>query len=306
MSMLSINKWNKFTLSWTIFTFMKNRAVFSSFPLSKSLCEDSHSDFKLIGFGLRHCRVGVEQIIPNIYNSGKHYSLIFNHDKVKVNINGDETELSPFTLFVWDNESCIVKYGTPGTQWHISWLQFSGSTLEQAMMEYGVKLNSPVRFNGERLIRAYWETFYDELYTTSRPDSRLLIHFITGILLELNRLMCPLENKTLVIPESFLELKHYIENHYKEKLNLAGLAARIHLAPVYLSRKFKEYFGVGPVDYVILLRLNNAALYLRNSQISIKEVAARSGYSDSLYFSRLFKKHMGQSPEKYRDKLISG
>ena len=52
MSMLSINKWNKFTLSWTIFTFMKNRAVFSSFPLSKSLCEDSHSDFKLIGFGL--------------------------------------------------------------------------------------------------------------------------------------------------------------------------------------------------------------------------------------------------------------
>jgi YesN/AraC family two-component response regulator len=109
----------------------------------------------------------------------------------------------------------------------------------------------------------------------------------------------------MLVPESFLELKNYIEDHYKDKLTLAGLAGKIHLAPAYLSRRFKEYFGVSPLNYAILLRLNNAALCLRNPQLGIKEVAELSGYADSLYFSRLFKKHMGKSPEKYREKLYS-
>ncbi len=280
--------------------YTKEQKIFSSFPLSQTLSDNSPTDLKLIGFGIRHCRSGVEQIIPNIYNSSEHYSLIFNHEKVNVNIDGKDTEFPANSLVLWDNKSSKAKYGENGKSWHLSWLQFSGSSCEYAMREYDVKINTPVCFHDERLIRTYWEPFYEELNTQSRPDSRLLVHFITGILLELTRNMYPMGHKTAPIPESFQALKQYIEDHYLECLSLAQLASRIHLAPAYLSRKFKEYFGVSPINYVTLLRLNNAALCLRNNQLSIKKVAELSGYTDSLYFSRMFKRYMGKSPEMYR------
>ncbi len=282
---------------------MKTQKIFSSFPVSRELSNNSPADFKLVGFGIKHCRSGIEQIIPNIYNSGIHYSLIFNHEAVRVNIDGEDTELPPDTLILWDNISCKAKYGETGKKWHLSWLQFSGNSCEHAMKEHDIQLNTPVFFNNERIIRTYWEPFYEELNTQSRPDSSLLVHFITGIFLELKRLMFPSDHKAALIPESFVVLKQYIEEHYLGNLSLTQLASRIHLAPAYLSRKFKEYFGVSPLNYVILLRLNNAALCLRNHQLSIKEVAELSGYSDSLYFSRIFKRYMGKSPEMYRKKL---
>ena len=70
-----------------------------------------------------------------------------------------------------------------------------------------------------------------------------------------------------------------------------------------LFRKaFKAYTDLSPIQYVIKLRLQAARKLLMNTDKSIKEIAIYLNYDDSLYFSSLFKKHVGISPTTFREK----
>ena len=58
--------------------------------------------------------------------------------------------------------------------------------------------------------------------------------------------------------------------------------------------------GKSPNEYIIELRLQFAKSLLDNTNISIKQVSEHVGYNDQYFFSRLFKKHIGISPQEYR------
>ncbi len=74
------------------------------------------------------------------------------------------------------------------------------------------------------------------------------------------------------------------------------------LGPTYahLSRLFRRKFGLTPVDYRNSIRLEHARALLRNPRLTIAEVAYRSGFDDPAYFSRLFKRRHGASPQALR------
>ena len=56
------------------------------------------------------------------------------------------------------------------------------------------------------------------------------------------------------------------------------------------------------MQYILSLRMANAQSLLESTQYNITEVAAAVGYDDPLYFSRLFRRHTGFSPTKYRER----
>ena len=68
----------------------------------------------------------------------------------------------------------------------------------------------------------------------------------------------------------------------------------------YLSHFFKKEFGMGFAEYLRLLRINHAVILLENGVTSVKNVAALSGFSDPLYFSRVFTAAIGIPPKEYR------
>lgn len=70
----------------------------------------------------------------------------------------------------------------------------------------------------------------------------------------------------------------------------------------HFRRTFREHTGLSPHQYRIQLKLNYARDLLLNTQLSIKEIAFRSGYEEEPYFCRLFKKHYGKTPSSYRGK----
>ncbi len=71
--------------------------------------------------------------------------------------------------------------------------------------------------------------------------------------------------------------------------------------PIYLRRCFKKIIGKPPLEYMTMLRINQAKIFLvQNTFVSIEAVAYSCGFSDSFYFSTCFKKHVGLSPLKYR------
>lgn len=88
----------------------------------------------------------------------------------------------------------------------------------------------------------------------------------------------------------------YLNLHYAETLHLEELAGMEFLSPSRYSALFRRATGLSPQQYLIRLRLKAAQELLSNTDLSVAEVARSVGYDDALYFSRLYHRHMGQTP----------
>lgn len=101
------------------------------------------------------------------------------------------------------------------------------------------------------------------------------------------------------------EAMEYIKNHYKENLTLDDLADVLYISPYYLSHLFREQLGYTFVDFLTRVRVEKAKKLLAESNLSIIRIAEEVGYSDSSYFSKVFKKLENITPSKYRNQISS-
>lgn len=92
----------------------------------------------------------------------------------------------------------------------------------------------------------------------------------------------------------------YMVAHVHKKLTLDQLSQKMHLSKDYFTKVFYHKFGYTPIDYFIRIKIQQACQILITTDYSVTETAAMLGYNDSLYFSRIFKKKMGCSPNQYR------
>lgn len=92
----------------------------------------------------------------------------------------------------------------------------------------------------------------------------------------------------------------YIESHYTEDISIDILAEISHYSPRHFTRIFTATYNSTPLNYILTLRINHACSLLRESRIPISYIALQCGFSDSNYFSRIFKKKTGLTPKQYR------
>ncbi len=94
----------------------------------------------------------------------------------------------------------------------------------------------------------------------------------------------------------------YIKQHLSDDLTLKDLAAAAHLQENYFVRYFKKFTNTSPMQYVNNERIKKAAYLLTTTDEKISKIAAMSGFSDEVYFSRVFKKNYGVTPSNYRNR----
>ena len=68
----------------------------------------------------------------------------------------------------------------------------------------------------------------------------------------------------------------------------------------YLCRLFKNYTSMTPIEYINSLRIENACHLMIHSNFSVTDAALESGFNDSSYFTKLFKRHKGITPSEYK------
>ncbi|MCR8844989.1 response regulator [Paenibacillus sp. SC116] len=96
------------------------------------------------------------------------------------------------------------------------------------------------------------------------------------------------------------DIAKYVEQHYHQDISLQEMAQRFFVSREYISRKFKQQFGINLSDYLAAIRTKKAKLLLMNPHLRISQVAAMVGIPDEKYFSKVFKKQVGVSPNEYR------
>ena len=78
------------------------------------------------------------------------------------------------------------------------------------------------------------------------------------------------------------------------------------MSKVYFCRKFTEAVGISPIHFLMQTRIENSCHLLKNTDIGIGNIAMECGFSRFSYYSEVFKKIMGCTPQSYRHKPASG
>lgn len=93
----------------------------------------------------------------------------------------------------------------------------------------------------------------------------------------------------------------YIQEHYMEKLTLDDVAGIANLSRSHFSKVFKEEVGMTLMEYVEMVRMNQARMLLKTTKFSIGQISEMVGIADIFYFSKLYKKRYKVSPSKDRE-----
>lgn len=97
------------------------------------------------------------------------------------------------------------------------------------------------------------------------------------------------------------EILIYIQDNYHEHISLAELSEHFHLSEKYMSRFFSERFHMTLTQYVNYVRLKYARHLLESTDLSVTEIAMKSGYPNVSYFIRKFSAAVGEPPLRYRN-----
>lgn len=126
----------------------------------------------------------------------------------------------------------------------------------------------------------------------------LLKEFSEQILIKLEQeLSVPSEPKSHIVSQ----VKDIIAAEEGNELTVKTIADRVYLHPVYLSKIFKAETGEGLSEYMIRIRLERALYLLKHTNKKIYEITSELGYQNPQYFSKLFKKHYGITPNEFRE-----
>jgi AraC-like DNA-binding protein len=132
----------------------------------------------------------------------------------------------------------------------------------------------------------------------SELKSKVLFYsFLESIFENLQEIGCDSDEKVI---ESIMS---FIESNYDKSFSVNDLAEKHNLDNKRFYYIFQKYAGIGPKQYIMRCRINNAKEMLITERYSITEIASMVGYEDSFQFSRMFKKNTGVSPSIFREKF---
>ena len=113
-------------------------------------------------------------------------------------------------------------------------------------------------------------------------------------------------NVTLHKPHSdhlIKQVQEYIEENFRQALQVSQLAAMVNITPRTLNRRFQACVAMRPIEYIQAVRIEQAKRLLELGDVSIKSLADQVGYDDISSFTRLFKRATELTPKEYQDKF---
>ena len=93
----------------------------------------------------------------------------------------------------------------------------------------------------------------------------------------------------------------YLRVHFDEPLCVERLAEEAGWAPSHFAHRFREETGMSPMRYLETVRMRNACDLLLETTLDLEDIAQRCGFSNAGYFSRVFRKHWGMPPGRWRE-----
>ena len=182
----------------------------------------------------------------------------------------------------------------------VYWIHFTGNRVSQYLSDWGVPDNDFYNVGINSRYISFFNHIIHEQQLKKENYMELCKYYLIQILILMNRGMkeasAPYNNHVSIINKTVT----YLHEHYNEPISIIDLAKENHLTPNWFNHCFQEYYGMSPQAYLLNIRIDKAKEFLTNYMLSISDVDLLTGYSDAFYFSRIFKRKTGLSPQQYR------
>jgi AraC-like DNA-binding protein len=247
------------------------------------------------------------QIGPAVHNyylihtvmSGKG---IFEIDGKRHNcVKGDTFFIFPDTLFTYKAHE--------SDPWHYRRVAFRGHMEEPLLTSIGISPAHPIiNCDDYRSLTALYRKLQYTLEHTSLPElADLEASGLLRILLkefgERNGDKLTF-NFPAIVPDMERQVKQairYLSYQFAKQISIDELSRSLGYHRTHLSKMFKQYTGQSPMQFLLKVRMERAKELLSSQvHLSIDQVASSVGYSDSLYFSKQFRRTFGLSPTEFR------
>lgn len=254
--------------------------------ISLKLIQEDHQKLKDHYFKMeQQCKIG--EMVHSIKSEGA-LSMIYPYQKEKALLdnvkNGNLTsaksilnELLGYVFYSSSNSIEIVKARA---------LEIS-SLLSRAAVEGGAELTKIFGMNYQ---------FINELNTIYSVDD--ITYWVLKVLNRFTESVINLDNTHNPVP--LKKAIQYINSHYKKHITLKDVSKEANLTPKYLSSLFKKEKGISFTQYVNKLRVNDARSLLSMTNQTIMDIALDLGFEDPSYFTKIFKRFTGLTPNQYR------
>ncbi len=138
---------------------------------------------------------------------------------------------------------------------------------------------------------------YHEILSAESLDALIdtLCHMVHSILSYMSE-----GNNNYIIKQ----VNEFIQNNYYKNIKLTDIASYIPINSSYLSRLYKEKTNQTITSAIRSIRIDKAKELLQNSKLKTYEIAEKTGFDDSAYFSYVFKHETGFSPSQFRSHHI--
>lgn len=146
------------------------------------------------------------------------------------------------------------------------------------------------------------EVFADIIQETSNMVmfySEMSQHLVNMLLLLILRLQM-VDTTDPEISEECLRVKKYIDQNYTLPITLEDLSETFYISKHHLAHLFKQQTGTSPIRYMIDRRMEEACHLLSETNYPVSKIATMVGYDNPVYFSQLFKRLKGVSPQSFR------
>ena len=181
------------------------------------------------------------------------------------------------------------------------WVHFTGNNVERILEYYNIPVGTNVFFTGvSGNYKWLFRKMIQELQLKRTNFAEMLMLQLRQLLLYISR---NIEEGPLVTADLLDEVEqamHYFNKNFYLPIIIEDYAKEHHMTPWWFIQNFKKITQVTPAQYIVSLRISNAMNLLDNTDYSVAKIAMSVGYDNALYFSRLFKRHVGCSPRDYR------
>ena len=199
---------------------------------------------------------------------------------------------------------CKKEYSheTSKNLWNLSWIHFNGPTMKNIYQKYVERGGRP-KFNPTNFTD--YVKIYSNLYEIASSESYVRDMQINAELSNLLSLLMtdswnPETTQFGTKKKNMMEIKKYLDENYQNKITLDDLSKRYYINKYYLTRAFKEQFGISIMDYLLKVRITEAKNLLRFSNMTAEAIGTKVGIGDIYYFSRVFKRVEGIGIRNYR------
>lgn len=139
----------------------------------------------------------------------------------------------------------------------------------------------------------------ERLYTPAVADE-VAHHFTHELKRSYESMLLASEEKNTHHDEQIIKIQEWLQKNFQQNISLQELAARFDISVRSFNRRFRGAVDKTPLQYLQEVRLEQAKSLLKQSNLTIAEIAFAVGYQDGSHFSSLFKRVNAVTPNEYR------